>query len=106
MLPMDLASRPAFRAATGERRRRRPGSAMLTEGRSTERGGSDRGSTDRGRSEHEGGGRVTPQQLLEYCLAKPGAWQDEPWEGSVVAKAGSLPDRRRPPAQARAARAG
>ncbi|CAM4281518.1 MmcQ/YjbR family DNA-binding protein [Nocardia ninae] len=27
-------------------------------------------------------------QLLEYCLAKPGAWQDEPWEGDVVAKVG------------------
>jgi predicted DNA-binding protein (MmcQ/YjbR family) len=24
--------------------------------------------------------------LLAYCLAKPGAWQDEPWEGDVVAK--------------------
>ena len=24
--------------------------------------------------------------LLDYCLAKPGAWQDEPWEGDVVAK--------------------
>jgi predicted DNA-binding protein (MmcQ/YjbR family) len=21
------------------------------------------------------------QELLAYCLAKPGAWQDEPWEG-------------------------
>ncbi|WP_280306626.1 MmcQ/YjbR family DNA-binding protein [Nocardia neocaledoniensis] len=26
--------------------------------------------------------------LLDYCLAKPGAWQDEPWEGDVVAKVG------------------
>ena len=25
---------------------------------------------------------------LAYCLAKPGAWQDEPWEGDVVAKVG------------------
>lgn len=25
-------------------------------------------------------------ELLEYCLAKPGAVQDEPWEGDVVAK--------------------
>ena len=25
-------------------------------------------------------------ELLVYCLAKPGAWQDEPWEGDVVAK--------------------
>jgi len=24
--------------------------------------------------------------VLEYCLAKPGAWQDEPWEGDVVVK--------------------
>jgi predicted DNA-binding protein (MmcQ/YjbR family) len=24
--------------------------------------------------------------VLAYCLAKPGAWQDEPWEGDVVAK--------------------
>jgi len=26
--------------------------------------------------------------LLAYCLAKPGAWQDEPWEGDVVVKVG------------------
>ena len=25
-------------------------------------------------------------ELLAYCLGKPGAWQDEPWEGDVVAK--------------------
>ena len=25
---------------------------------------------------------------LDYCLGKPGAWQDEPWEGDVVAKVG------------------
>ncbi|MGH8927657.1 MAG: MmcQ/YjbR family DNA-binding protein [Acidimicrobiia bacterium] len=25
-------------------------------------------------------------QLLAYCLAKPGARQDEPWEGDIVAK--------------------
>ncbi|MGH3737461.1 MAG: MmcQ/YjbR family DNA-binding protein [Micromonosporaceae bacterium] len=25
---------------------------------------------------------------LAYCLDKPGAWQDEPWEGDVVAKVG------------------
>lgn len=24
--------------------------------------------------------------LMTHCLAKPGAWQDEPWEGTVVAK--------------------
>ena len=32
---------------------------------------------------------MTPDQLLEYCLAKPGGWQDEPWEGDVVVKVGS-----------------
>lgn len=26
--------------------------------------------------------------LLSYCLDKPGAWQDEPWEGDIVAKVG------------------
>jgi predicted DNA-binding protein (MmcQ/YjbR family) len=26
--------------------------------------------------------------LLSYCLGKPGAWQDEPWEGDSVAKVG------------------
>jgi predicted DNA-binding protein (MmcQ/YjbR family) len=31
---------------------------------------------------------VTWDELLAYCLAKPGAWQDEPWEGDVVAKVG------------------
>jgi predicted DNA-binding protein (MmcQ/YjbR family) len=31
---------------------------------------------------------VTPDELLGYCLAKPGAWRDEPWEGDVVAKVG------------------
>ena len=29
------------------------------------------------------------QELLAYCLVKPGAWQDEPWEGDVVVKVGS-----------------
>ena len=24
--------------------------------------------------------------LLDYCLAKPGAWRDEPWEGHTVSK--------------------
>ena len=27
-------------------------------------------------------------EVLAYCLAKPGAWQDEPWEGDIVAKVG------------------
>jgi predicted DNA-binding protein (MmcQ/YjbR family) len=31
---------------------------------------------------------VTFDQLLGYCLGKPGAWQDEPWEGDVVVKVG------------------
>src|SRR4029077_1823324 len=29
------------------------------------------------------------QDLLAHSLAKPGAWQDEPWEGDVVVKVGS-----------------
>ena len=32
---------------------------------------------------------MTPQELRDYCLAKPGAWPDEPWEGDSVAKVGS-----------------
>jgi predicted DNA-binding protein (MmcQ/YjbR family) len=32
---------------------------------------------------------MTYRELLAYCLAKPGAWQDEPWEGDVVVKVGS-----------------
>jgi predicted DNA-binding protein (MmcQ/YjbR family) len=31
---------------------------------------------------------MTWQELLAHCLAKPGAWQDEPWEGDVVVKVG------------------
>jgi predicted DNA-binding protein (MmcQ/YjbR family) len=31
---------------------------------------------------------MSGDELLEYCLGKPGAWQDEPWEGDVVAKVG------------------
>lgn len=27
-------------------------------------------------------------EVLEYCLAKPGAWQDEPWETDTVVKVG------------------
>ncbi|NIK60233.1 MmcQ/YjbR family DNA-binding protein [Kribbella shirazensis] len=30
--------------------------------------------------------RLGGAEILEYCLGKPGAWQDEPWEGDVVAK--------------------
>jgi predicted DNA-binding protein (MmcQ/YjbR family) len=29
---------------------------------------------------------MTEDDALDYALAKPGAWQDEPWEGDVVAK--------------------
>lgn len=29
---------------------------------------------------------MTPHDVLDYSLAKPGAWRDEPWEGTVVAK--------------------
>jgi predicted DNA-binding protein (MmcQ/YjbR family) len=32
--------------------------------------------------------QVTRDELLTYCLAKPGAFQDEPWEGDIVAKVG------------------
>jgi predicted DNA-binding protein (MmcQ/YjbR family) len=31
---------------------------------------------------------VTWTKLLKYCLAKPGAWEDQPWEGDVVVKVG------------------
>ena len=33
-------------------------------------------------------GGMKPEELLGYCLAKPGAWRDEPWEGDVVVKVG------------------
>jgi predicted DNA-binding protein (MmcQ/YjbR family) len=26
------------------------------------------------------------EALLRHCLSKPGAWQDEPWDGDVVVK--------------------
>ena len=29
---------------------------------------------------------MNQQHLLDYCLAKPGAWPDQPWEGDTVAK--------------------
>lgn len=29
---------------------------------------------------------MSPEELTAYCLAKPGAWPDEPWEGDTVAK--------------------
>ena len=31
---------------------------------------------------------MTWDELRDYCLGKPGAWQDEPWEGDVVVKVG------------------
>jgi predicted DNA-binding protein (MmcQ/YjbR family) len=32
---------------------------------------------------------VTRAELLAYCLDKPGAWPDEPWENDTVVKVGS-----------------
>jgi len=31
---------------------------------------------------------MTGDEMLAYCLAKPGAWPDQPWENDVVAKVG------------------
>lgn len=31
---------------------------------------------------------MTWDELLDYCLAKPGAWQDQPWSDGVVVKVG------------------
>jgi len=31
---------------------------------------------------------VTPRELRDYALSKPGAWLDQPWEGDMVAKVG------------------
>jgi predicted DNA-binding protein (MmcQ/YjbR family) len=31
---------------------------------------------------------VSRAKLLAYCLTKPGAWVDEPWEGDQVVKVG------------------
>ena len=32
---------------------------------------------------------MTPEELRAHCLAKPGAWPDQPWEGDHVAKVGA-----------------
>ena len=32
---------------------------------------------------------MTPEELSAYCLGKPGAWEDQPWEGDFVAKVGA-----------------
>ncbi len=32
---------------------------------------------------------MTPERLRAYCLGKPGAWPDSPWEGDQVAKVGA-----------------
>jgi len=32
---------------------------------------------------------VKPAALQRYCLAKPGAWLDQPWEGDHVVKVGA-----------------
>jgi predicted DNA-binding protein (MmcQ/YjbR family) len=37
---------------------------------------------------------MTWDELLAYCLAKPGAWQDEPWGGDVVVKVVSKPPKK------------
>jgi len=29
---------------------------------------------------------MNQKQLLDYCLAKPGAWLDQPWDGDTVVK--------------------
>jgi predicted DNA-binding protein (MmcQ/YjbR family) len=33
--------------------------------------------------------KISREELLAYCLAKPGAWQDQPWEGDLVVKVGA-----------------
>jgi predicted DNA-binding protein (MmcQ/YjbR family) len=42
-----------------------------------------------GMAQRAGSGRLSPATLTDYCLAKPGAWPDQPWEGDTVAKVGS-----------------
>jgi predicted DNA-binding protein (MmcQ/YjbR family) len=44
------------------------------------------------RADVEGRGSVRSAgdqgRALAHCLSKPGAWQDEPWEGDTVVKVG------------------
>ena len=35
---------------------------------------------------------MTPEEIREYTLAKPGAYPDEPWEGDLVAKVVAAPE--------------
>ena len=32
---------------------------------------------------------MTPHDVHAYCAAKPGAWEDQPWEGDLVFKVGA-----------------
>jgi predicted DNA-binding protein (MmcQ/YjbR family) len=34
-------------------------------------------------------GAMDADRMREYCLGKPGAWADQPWEGDHVAKVGA-----------------
>jgi hypothetical protein len=44
-----------------------------------------------------GDARLNHAEVVAYCLAKPGATPDEPWEEDLVAKVGGkLPRSKRP----------
>lgn len=45
------------------------------------------GGVDVGAAERENA-PMTPEQLRAHCLAKPGAWLDQPWEDDEVVKVG------------------